>query len=266
MHLMDRVRHVRRVARGARLRTVIAASTLAGIAAGSAACARQQTTAAATPRTARSTESRINRLTRAEERAGWKLLFDGKTLKGWRGFRSEDVPTGWEVRDGVLWRIASGGDLLTARRYRNFELSLDWNISAGGNSGILYRVLDAGDAPYESGPEMQVLDDARHPDGRSRLTAAGSVFGLYPVPAGIVRPAGEWNTVRIVVDGNHVQHWLNGHKVVDYQLGSPDWAQRVANSKFRQWPLYGTAREGFIALQDHESDVAFRNIKIKVLP
>jgi hypothetical protein len=113
---------------------------------------------------------------------------------------------------------------------------------------------------------MQVLDDARHPDGRSRLTAAGSAYGLYPAPAGVAKPAGEWNQVRLVVKGAHVEHWLNGQKVVEYELWSPDWKARVANSKFAQWPTYGLAKQGHIALQDHGDWVAYRNIRIRVLP
>jgi hypothetical protein len=129
----------------------------------------------------------------------------------------------------------------------------------------MYRVTEGGGATYETGPEMQVLDDARHPDGRSRLTAAGSDFGLYPAVAGIVKPAGEWNSIRIVVKGHHVEHWMNGVKVVEYELESPDWEARVAGSKFKQWPGYGRAPKGHIALQDHGDRVWYRNIKIREL-
>src|SRR5438876_12307484 len=130
----------------------------------------------------------------------------------------------------------------------------------------MYRVTEAADETYETGPEMQVLDDARHKDGQSRLTAAGSAYGLYPAPAGVVKPAGEWNEVRIVVNGNHVEHWLNGVKVVEYELGSADWKARVKASKFAPHPHYGRNPEGYIGLQEHDSWVAYRNIKIRVLP
>jgi hypothetical protein len=205
-----------------------------------------------------------NSLTSTEKHAGWRLLFNGTTTDGWRGFKRNGMPSGWRVVDGALTRVDSAaGDIITLEQFQNFELKLQWNIVPGGNSGIMYRVTEAGDATYETGPEMQVLDDAGHPDGKSRLTAAGSCFGLYPSPAGIVRLPGQWNEVRIVVNGNHVEHWLNGTKVVEYELGSPDWAAKVAASKFRQWPGYGKASRGYIALQDHGEQVAFRSIKIR---
>ncbi|HWA57373.1 MAG TPA: DUF1080 domain-containing protein [Gemmatimonadales bacterium] len=207
-----------------------------------------------------------NRLTADEKREGWVLLFDGKTTRGWRGYRQRVAPRGWVVENGSLVREAGGGDLITERAYRNFELALEWKISEGGNSGIMYRVTEEGDATYETGPEMQVLDDARHADGKSRLTSAGACYGLYPSPAGVVHPAGEWNEVRIVVNGNHVEHWLNGVKVVEYELQSPDWQAKVAASKFAQWKGYGLAPSGYIALQDHGDRVEYRNIRLRELP
>lgn len=207
-----------------------------------------------------------NRLSDDERREGWKLLFDGKTTNGWRGFRQRAVPKGWVVEDGSLVREAGGGDLITLRAYRNFELALEWRISEGGNSGIMYRVTEEGKETYETGPEMQVLDDAKHPDGKSRLTSAGACYGLYPSPAGVVHPAGEWNQVKIVVNGKHVEHWLNGVKVVEYELQSPDWETRVAASKFAQWKGYGLAPSGYIALQDHGDRVEYRSIRIRELP
>ena len=204
-----------------------------------------------------------NTLTSTERQAGWKLLFDGQTTKGWRGYQKKAAPAGWVVEDGTLTRAAEAGDLITVKQYQDFELSLEWKISEGGNSGIMYRVTEGGGATYESGPEMQVLDDARHADGRNRLTSAGSAYGLYSAPAGIVRPAGEWNAVRIVVKGRHVEHWLNGQKVVEYELESPDWEAKVTGSKFKQWPGYGRAPKGHIALQDHGDRVWYRSIKIR---
>lgn len=197
---------------------------------------------------------------------GFVSLFDGQTTNGWRGFRMDTVPTGWQVIDGNLTRVESGADLITKTQYANFELRLEWNISEGGNSGIIYRVTEAAEQTYETGPEMQVLDDARHPDGKNRLTSAGSCYGMYPSPAGIVLPPGQWNQVRLIVNGNHVEHWLNGTKVVEYELKSPDWMARLANSKFKQWPGYGLSPTGYIALQDHGDRVAYRNIRIKALP
>lgn len=200
-----------------------------------------------------------------ESRNAWRSLFDGASLAGWRRFRSTESPVGWRVVDGALVREGRGGDIMTAETFDNFVLELEWKVAPGGNSGIFYRVTTDADATYETGPEMQVLDDERHADGRSRLTSAGSLYGLYPAPAGIVKPAGEWNAVRIVVNGNHVEHWLNGIKVVDAEIGSADWNQRIANSKFRQWAGFAKSPRGHIALQDHGDWVAYRNIRIRDL-
>jgi hypothetical protein len=196
----------------------------------------------------------------------WRVLFDGKSLDAWRGFKSDRVPAGWQVVDGALTRVGEAGDLITRDQFGDFELALEWKVAEGGNSGIMYRVTEDAASTYETGPEMQVLDDARHKDGQSRLTSAGSAYGLYAAPAGVVKPAGEWNAVRIVVRGNHVEHWLNGTKVVEYELGSPDWEAKVKASKFKQWPGYGRAASGHIALQDHGDRVAYRDIRIRTLP
>ena len=221
---------------------------------------------AAFPASTVSAQETANSLTAAERADGWRLLFDGKTTAGWRGWKLDSMPHGWQVVDGALTRVASAGDIMTKDKYANFELSLEWKISEGGNSGIFYRASEDDDAIYWSAPEMQVLDDAKHPDGKSRLTAAGADYDIYPSPAGVVKPAGQWNEVRLVVKGNHVEHWLNGVKVVDYELGSPDWEKRVQASKFAPHKFYGRNASGYIGLQDHGDRVAFRDIKIKVLP
>jgi len=196
----------------------------------------------------------------------WRALFDGETTAGWRGYRMDGVPDGWQVVDGALTRVAGAGDIITIDQFGNFELELEWNVSPGGNSGIFFRVTEAADNTYETGPEMQVLDDAEHANGQSPLTSAGANFGLYAVTDQVVRPPGEWNSVRIVADGAHVEHWLNGEKIVEYELWSPDWESRVSNSKFAEWPSYGRATRGHIALQDHGDWVAYRNIRIRELP
>ena len=208
----------------------------------------------------------LNSLTDAERGAGWRLLFDGRTTTGWRGFKRSAMPDGWQVVDGALTRVAGGGDIITTDQFANFELALEWMVAPGGNSGVFYRATEDVQWIFQGAPEMQVLDDAGHADGKSRLTAAGSNFALYPAPAGIVRPAGEWNEARIVANGARVEHWLNGQKVVQYELGSPDWEQKVKGSKFGEWPHYGRAKRGHIGLQDHGDRVAFRNIRIRVLP
>ena len=204
-----------------------------------------------------------NRLNATERAAGWQLLFDGNSLTGWRGYNSESMPTGWSAENGMLIRTGPGGDIITEQQFADFELSLEWLVGPSGNSGVLFRAVEGQEEVYHGAPEMQILDDAGHPDGRSPLTSAGSNYGLHGVPRGIVKSAGEWNTSRIVVVNNQVEHWLNGDKVVEYELGSADWAQRVANSKFAQWPAYGRASRGHIGIQDHGDRVSFRNLKIR---
>lgn len=207
----------------------------------------------------------INTLSAAEREAGWRLLFDGETLDGWRGYDRADLPGGWEARDGMLVRTGPGGDIVTDEQFQDFELMVEWRLEPGGNSGIFYRAAEGEEWIYHSAPEYQVLDDERHPDGQSPLTSAGSNYALHPAPRGVVRPAGAWNQARIVVDGDRVQHWLNGVRMVQYELGSPDWEARVADSKFSQWPAYGQAERGHIGLQDHGDPVWYRNIKIRVI-
>jgi hypothetical protein len=212
------------------------------------------------------TDAAPNTLTAAEKDAGWKLLFDGRTMDQWRGYRAKQVPAGWTVADGTITKATSVGDLVTRKKYRNFELQLDWKLTTGGNSGIFYHGTEEYDHIYWSAPEYQLLDDANAPDGTSRLTSAGADYALYPSPAGFERPAGEWNTARIVVRGDHVEHWLNGQKLLEYTLGSADWKAKVAASKFGKWPHYGLAKSGYIGIQgDHDGTLSLRNIKIRVL-
>jgi hypothetical protein len=198
---------------------------------------------------------------------GWQPLFDGKTTAGWRGFKGSPLPAGWKVVDGALTRVAEAGDIVSDAEFKDFELELEWKVAPGGNSGIFYRVSEAEELEWvwQSGPEMQVLDDARHRDGARPETSAGACYDLYPAPRGIVRPGGEWNQVRLLVRGQRVEHWLNGTKVVEYELGSPDWEERFRRSKFAQLPRYGREPAGHIALQDHGDWVAYRNIRIRVL-
>ena len=199
--------------------------------------------------------------------AKWHALFDGKILDTFRGWRSESMPEGWHAVDGTLAKEGDVDDLVTKEQFGNFELELEWKIGQGGNSGVFYRATREYDHIYWSGPEYQLLDDANAPDGRSRLTAAASAYALYGPPAGVVKPAGEWNKTRIVVNGNHVEHWLNGQKVVEYDFGSADWKAKVAASKFAKYPNYGLAKKGFIGIQgDHPGSLELRHIRIRELP
>ncbi len=195
----------------------------------------------------------------------WHSLFDGHTADQWRAYRGDRLPAGWQVVEGALTRVAPAGDIVSREEYRDFELALEWKVQQGGNSGIMYRVAERPELEtvWQSGPEYQVLDDAGHPDGRRPETSAGACYGLYPVPRGVVRAAGEWNEARIVVRGAQVEHWLNGQRVVSYELGSRDWEERVRASKFAVMPRYGREPRGHIALQDHGDWVAFRNIRIR---
>ena len=211
-------------------------------------------------------EPPINALTDAEREAGWELLFDGRTTDGWRGYMMRTAPDGWQVVDGELTRVGRGRDLITTDQFENFDLTLEWKVEPGGNSGILFRAVEGPEQIYMGAPEMQILDDENHPDGRSPLTSVGSNYALHPAPRGLARPVGEWNSLRILVNGNHVEQWLNGVRTVEYELGSADWLERVAASKFSQWPEYGQASRGHIGLQEHGDRVAFRNIKIRRLP
>lgn len=207
-----------------------------------------------------------NTLTAEERAAGWELLFDGSTTDAWRGFRLDSIPEGWQAVDGALTRVGRGGDIITTDQFGDFELTLDWKVAEGGNSGILFRVTEEADRVWKSGPEMQVLDDERHPDGRAPVTSAGSNYALHAPTEHAVHPAGTWNSVRLVVQGHHVQHWLNGVLVVEYDLGTPQWEEMVAATKFDTLPFYGRVPVGHIALQDHGDWVAYRNIKIRRLP
>jgi hypothetical protein len=197
----------------------------------------------------------------------WHALLEQDGAPAWRGWKEPGLPAGWHVIAGVLSKNGAVDDLVTLQTYGNFELELEWKIGKAGNSGIFYRGTREYDHIYWSAPEYQLLDDANTEDGTSRLTAAGSDYALYPAPAGVVRPYDHWNRTRIVVSGDHVEHWLNGQKIVDYQLKSAEWSSKVAASKFARYPNYGLAATGLIGIQgDHPGALAIRNIRIRELP
>lgn len=205
----------------------------------------------------------LNTLSSDEVAAGWRLLFDGTSTAQWRGYHQDTMPSGWHAENGVLVKSGSTNDIITREEFTDFELDLEWKIETGGNAGIFYRATEEYPKVYWTGPEYQLLDDPNHPDGRNRLTSVGAAYGLYPSPSGVEHPAGEWNSTRIIVQGNHVEHWLNGTRLVAYELKSPEWREKVNASKFAAWPQYGLAARGHIAIQgDHNGELSLRNIKI----
>ncbi len=197
----------------------------------------------------------------------WRSLLQADSAPDWRGWKEPGLPAGWQVAHGVLFKDGPVDDLVTTRNYRDFELELEWKIGKAGNSGIFYRGTREYDHVYWSAPEYQLLDDANTEDGKSPLTAAGSCYALYGVPPGVALPYDHWNKSRLIVKGDHVEHWLNGRKVVAYDLKSADWKARVAGSKFAKYPDYGLAPTGLIGLQgDHPGALALRNIRVRKLP
>jgi hypothetical protein len=232
------------------------------------ACASNQATsdsATGSPQTAAgATMQQPNTLSDAERRAGWRLLFDGTNLNAWRAYRGDAVPAAWRIEDGVIRKVVPTDDIVTRDQFGDFELTFDWKVATGGNAGVFYRATEEYDKVYWSATEYQLLDDPNHRDGQDPKTSAGAAYALYDAPRGAVKPAGEWNTARIVAKGAHVEHWLNGTKTAEYEAGSPDWEARVKGSKFASYTNYGRARRGVIALQgDHSGDLALRNIKIR---
>ena len=201
-----------------------------------------------------------------EQAAEWRSLFDGKTQNGWRVYHGKGPSAGWAVTDGMLTKTKATDDIITVDQFGDFELELDWRVSRGGNAGLFYRGTEEYEKVYWSAPEYQLLDDGNARDGQNRLTSAGAAYALYPAPAGVVKPAGEWNSTRVVARGAHVEHWLNGTKLLEYELWSPDWEAKVKASKFVEWPKYGRAKRGHIAIQgDHGGELSLRNIRIREL-
>ena len=199
-----------------------------------------------------------------------KVLFGGKNTDAWRGFKRDSFPSkGWVVEDGTLKPVVGGDriDLVTKDVYKDFDLELEWKVGPGGNSGVMYDVAETEAETYHTGPEMQVLDDVGHKDGKNSKTSAGSLYALIAPSANkAVKPAGEWNQARIVKKGSHVEHWLNGTKIVEYELGSPALAALIADSKFKEWPHFAKAGQGHIVLQHHGDPAWFRNVRITGTP
>ena len=203
--------------------------------------------------------------TAAEQADGWQPLFDGRSLSGWRGYKSTTPPAGWSAANGELVRNGEGGDLMTVEQFSDFELRLEWKISENGNSGVMYHVVTGDENPYESGPEFQILHNAGHKDGASPILSAGSNYAMHAPVKDVTRRVGEWNDIRLIVKGTHVEHWMNGVKLLEYEQFSPDWYARLKASKFAKMPPYGRHMRGHLVLQDHGNLVTYRNIKIKTL-
>jgi hypothetical protein len=206
-------------------------------------------------------EETPNTLTPEEKQAGWKLLFDGKTTEGWRNFRKKKISDGWKVVDGALTRVGKAGDIVTQDQFDNFELSLEYKISSGGNSGVMFHVTEKEKLPWFTGPEVQILDSSVSEESQK----AGYLYDLYKPDTDASKPAGQWNRIRLIVAPEKCEVYLNGVKYFDFVIGSQDWNDRVAKSKFRDLPNFGKASKGHICLQDHGDEVAFRNIKIRPL-
>jgi Domain of Unknown Function (DUF1080) len=197
----------------------------------------------------------------------WTSLFDGKAITYWRGYQMTTVPNSWTVEEGAItWTKGVAVDLVSREQYTNFEFEFDWKVPPGGNSGVMFRVTEDLERTYHSGPEFQILHNAGHSDGKNPMTSAGSNHSLHAPTKDMTKPVGEWNQGRLVVNGNHVEHWLNGEKVVDYDLHSPDWTKRLMASKFKDVPRYGREPKGHLVLQEHGSRIQYTNLRIKVLP
>ena len=224
-------------------------------------------------------ETPTNALSEAEKKDGWLLMFDGKTSKGWRGYKKDHFPNGWVIENGTIQCLGSGrgeagskegGDVIYDKEFQNFELTLEWKISKGGNSGIFYLGEEKLDYIWKTAPEMQVLDNENHPDaklGKDGNRQAGSLYDLIPAKPQNAKPVGEWNKIEIIVYKGTVVHKQNGVTVLEYHLWTPEWNEMVAKSKFpklnKDWAE--VASKGYIGLQDHGDDVWYRNIKIKEL-
>ncbi len=212
-----------------------------------------------------------NTLTADETKAGWKLLFDGKTLNGWHNFKKEGVKPGWQVKDGNLVCVDphNAGDIVTTEKFGAFELQLDFKMAEGANSGIIYHVTDEGGAVWATGPEIQLEDNAKAADPQK----CGWLYGLYQPPIDektgktldATKPAGEWNHLRVVISPDGSLHEMNGVKYVEYVIGSEDFNARVAKSKFGKMPKFAKSGSGYIALQGDHGEVSFRNVKIRAL-
>jgi hypothetical protein len=199
----------------------------------------------------------------------WITLFDGKSTDAWRCFKGDSFPQGsWKVENGILKTVPGAEnrcDIITKEKFKNYELELEWSVTPGGNSGVIYNVSEEGDAVWHTGPEMQILDDEKHRDGQNPKTSAGALYALVAPTGKVLKPVGQFNRARLIVRGNRVEHWLNGRKIVSYQFGSQDLAKLIADSKFKDLPRFAKVSEGHVSLQHHGEEVWFRNVRIRRL-
>jgi len=212
-----------------------------------------------------------NTLTDAEASNGWQLLFNGKNLDGWHIFKGKASNT-WSAENGLLHCAGSTtdksdlrGDLATDKEFDNFEFTADWKLSPQGNSGILYLVSEDFDASYLSGPEYQLIDDNNFPEKLEDWQKTGANYAMNPPLKMAAKPIGEWNTTKIIVNKGHVEHWLNGEKVADYELWTDEWKKHKAEGKWKDAEHYGSVKKGHIVFQDHGSEIWFKNVKVKQL-
>lgn len=221
-------------------------------------------------------DTAVNTLSDDEKAGGWELLFDGITFNGWKCYNQDSIGPLWTVKEGAIVcdgrgfgeGSANGGSLITTKQWGNFELRIDWKISAGGNSGIIYHVIEKPEykQSYETGPEYQVLDDAGWKGELKEAQKAGSNYDMFAAPVSKkLLPVGEWNTARIVYNNGHVEHWLNEEKIVEFDEGSASFEERYKKSKWVEYPGWNKSKTGAISLQDHGAPVYFRNIRIKAL-
>jgi hypothetical protein len=212
-----------------------------------------------------------NNIMQQHSEEGWLMLFDGKTTKGWHTYGEKTVNTRWKIADGALMidnSIKEGGDIVTNEEFENFDLKLEWKISVNGNSGIIFNIKEDPlkyKETYKTGPEIQVLDNNGHPDGKILKHRAGDLYDLIKSSSEPVKPVGEWNAVEIISNNGKLQIFLNGTNVVTTTMWDDNWRQLIAGSKFKDMPDFGTFKKGRIALQDHGNTVWYRNIKIKKL-
>jgi hypothetical protein len=206
-------------------------------------------------------------LTSCSNESQWEILFDGEKVNGLRGYRQSDFPSDhWTIVDGTLKTIPGHGtDLISENVYKDFELELEWKVPEGGNSGIFYFATEKGDYIWQTAPEMQVLDNEVHTDGKNTLTSAGALYAMIAPSKVVVKPIGEFNQVRIKSKNNKIEHWLNGTKILEYIYGSDAMWHLVAKSKFSSMPLFAKATEGQIGLQGDHGEIWYRNIKIRKL-